>query len=242
MSSKNTLLSRRNLLGFGWAALIGAGSSKLALAHDLTSADPQFPSDKFETTIRRPGLTIKQVHEWSNIHNNVWGNVVNSLNAYQFSYNIPPQHAQVAVQAYGTANAALYDDVLWKKYEIGSLLGVKDSNGQPAKSNPYYLSPVSPKDIPDGTKPIKRNLDHTAVDFFNDESIEGLQRRNVIFLVCHNQVHADARFLANLTKGDQATIAAEIQSHLLPGVIVAPSGVGSLVRFQNLGYRLVVNN
>jgi len=97
------------------------------------------------------------------------------LNGFQFSYDIPPDQIQVVVQAYATANLAMYDDVLWAKYRLGEMFKVQDPmTGQLAVRNAWFASKNPPVDRP----PADR-----ADPYYSDLSIEGLQRRGVLFLI-----------------------------------------------------------
>ena len=105
------------------------------------------------------------LYEWPSLTNPIiYNNISNGLNGFQFSYDIPPSQIQVVVQAYATANLAMYDDTLWAKYRLGEIFKVQDpvtgqaavrNNGSPARtsdgqppsdrSNPYY-SDISIRD------------------------------------------------------------------------------------------------
>src|SRR5262249_52782985 len=112
-------------------------------------------------TIRRTALTstkvfvnrettIRQLYAWPNIANPIiFNNVSNGLNGFQFSYDVPPQQMQVVVQAYSSANLAMYDDAAWAMYRLGEVFNVKDPvTSQPATRNQWYASknpaPASP--------------------------------------------------------------------------------------------------
>jgi hypothetical protein len=80
----------------------------------------------------------------------------------------------VVVQPYSAANAAVYDDYIWQKYKFGVARNIKDpATGDVAVRNIFYPStfpaPGSPPD--DRSDP-----------FYSDTSIQGLQRRGVLFL------------------------------------------------------------
>jgi hypothetical protein len=130
--------------------------------------------EDYEAIVNRD-VRIRQVYEWPNIQNPIlFANVRNGLNGFQFSYDLPPGQVQVVVQAYASANAAMYDDFIWEKYGWGERLGVKDpATNQPAKRNIWFKSLVPAV----SETPAQR--DHP---FYSDASIEGLQRRGVLFL------------------------------------------------------------
>ena len=105
----------------------------------------------------------------------VYNNISNGLNGFQFSYDIPPNQIQVVVQAYATANLAMYDDMLWAKYRLGEIFKVQDpATGEPAVRNLWFTSKNAPPDQP----PADR-----ANAYYSDISIQGLQRRGVLFLI-----------------------------------------------------------
>jgi hypothetical protein len=235
-------MNRRRMLKLAVASAAGAVAwgqlPRPAAAHDLRPNEPFYHFDEYEAIVNRD-LKIRQVFEWPNINNTLlYFNVRNALNGFQFSYDVPPGQTQVVVQAYASAIAAVYDDFIWQKYRFGELMGVTDpTTKQPALRNIWYKSPnPAPASVPTDR----------ANPYYSDASIEGLQRRGVLFLACHQTIHGHGGTVAADTSrnSDKATadqIIEEIQAHLLPGVLVIPAGVGELVRLQDKGYRLVVN-
>ncbi|MGD1065663.1 MAG: hypothetical protein ABR975_02500, partial [Vulcanimicrobiaceae bacterium] len=66
--------------------------------------------------------------------------------------------------------------------------------------------------------------------FFQDKSIEALQKRGVVFMTCHTAVEEIA---GNLVKGGFAgapahAVADDILTHLIPGAVVVPSMVATI--------------
>jgi intracellular sulfur oxidation DsrE/DsrF family protein len=183
-------------------------------------------------------VTIRQLYEWPNLNNpTIYNNINNGLNSFQFSYDLPADQVQVVVQASASANLAMYADAVWAAYRLGEVFKIQDpSTGQPAMHNPWFASKNPPVEQP----PADR-----TIPYYSDISIEGLQRRGVLFLICHQTIHAHAGQIAaseqNVDQQTAADIAAEIQKHLVPGALLVPSAVGELVRIQDKGFRLVVN-
>jgi intracellular sulfur oxidation DsrE/DsrF family protein len=239
---RRTGISRRRLLRVAGTAAAGAAAwgrlPKAASAHDLRPNDPTYHFAEYEAIVNRE-VTIRQVFEWPNISNTlVFANVSNSLNGFQFSYDVPPGQIQIVVQAYASAIGAMYDDFIWQKYRFGEMLNVTDpTTKQPAVRNLWYASPnPAPASVP---------TDRSNA-YYSDTSIQGLQRRGVLFLACHRTIHAHAGSLAADTTRNQANLTSdqivdEIVAHLIPGALMIPAGVGELVRLQDKGYRLVVN-
>jgi hypothetical protein len=170
-------VNRRTALKAAVAAMGATALSQVpAIAHaarDLRPGDPLYHWDRYEQIANRPA-TVRALFEWPNIKNPIlWGNIQNLLNGFQFSYDVPADQIQVIVQAYATSNAATYDDYIWSKYTWGEFLGIKDpDSGQLATRNIFYPS----KQPAPSSAPGDRND-----PFYNDFSIEGLQRRGALF-------------------------------------------------------------
>jgi hypothetical protein len=177
-SRNNPKLDRRTLLKTS-AAAVGAAVlgqvPRVASAHDLRPTDPAYRFDDYERIVNRDVL-VRQVYQWPNISNPiVWANIRNGMNGFQFSYGIAPDDMQVVVQAYATANAAMYDDHIWEKYRFGEARGVTDpTTDAPATRNVFYPSSVQAGQ----SAPAERSH-----PYYGDTSIEGLQRRGVLFLI-----------------------------------------------------------
>jgi hypothetical protein len=171
-------LSRRAALRATGAVAAGAAVSQLprvARAHDLRPTDPVYQFDEYERIANRD-VTIRQVYEWPNINNAIiYSNISNGLNGFQFSYDLPADRIQVVVQAFSSANLAMYDDGAWAKYHLGEVFKIQDSsNSQPATRNQWFASKNPAVNQP----PADR-----ANPYYSDTSIEGLQRRGVLFLI-----------------------------------------------------------
>ena len=98
------------------------------------------------------------------------------------------------------------NDAMWEKYAIGEDRKVTDSKtSAPAKRNIYR------------------------------ESIEPLQQRGLIALVCNLALQAWSHGAAGRAKADQPAVYREAKANLLPGAILVPSGIYGLIRAQNAG-------
>ncbi len=173
-------LSRRGLFKASVGVVAGAAMARFAPrveAHDLRPSDPAYRFARYESIVNRPGLRMRQIYEWPNIANPIiFANVRNGMNGAQFSYGISPEEMQVVIQAYASANAATYDDYVWNKFRMGEIVNVRDpSTGQPALRNIWLKSSVPANTV--SSPPSSR--DHP---YYADVSIEGLQRRGVLYL------------------------------------------------------------
>lgn len=179
MTKPTPALSRRaaiKVAGAIAASVAAAGRLGIATeAHDLTPDDPAYDFREYEHFTSHDAK-IRQVYQWPNVKNPIiFGNTRNGLNGWQFSYGGDPDEMRVVVQAYASANVALFDDYVWNKYKVGEKVDVKDGTAF-ATRNVFYKSPhpAPPGDEP----PVSR-----TAPFYSDVSIEGLQRRGVLFLI-----------------------------------------------------------
>ncbi len=175
-------VSRRGLLKVTGAAAAAAAAMfgqfvPKADAHDLKPDDPLYHYAEYEAIVNRRDASVRMLFQWPNINNTLlYLNARSALNAFQFSYGLVAKSLQIVVQAYASANAALYDDYIWKKYSWGEILNIQDPDtGKPAERNIWYDSSV---DWTLQTPPYSR--DHA---YYGDASIQGLQRRGVLFLI-----------------------------------------------------------
>ncbi len=155
-----------------------AAGPTVAWGHDLRPGDPSYRFQEYEDIVNR-SAQVKQVYQWPNVANAIiFDNIRNGVNGFQYSYDIPPEEIQVVVQAYASANTAIYDDFIWEKYRWGEALNVRDpQTSQPATRNIWHRTAVAHTTLTPGRQPTDRN--HPV---FADASIEGLQRRRVLFL------------------------------------------------------------
>ena len=169
----------------GAAAAAGGANPKPLSAAALRPGDPLYHFDQYEAIVNRD-VTVRQLFQWPNLANHeLYANAVNALNAWQFAYQIPADQIQIVVQAYASSTPATYDDYLWNKYSLGQALQIKDAQGNPATTNPFLHSKLSVD--PSAAPPADQND-----PYYFDLSIEGLQRRSVLFLACNNSLRGDA--------------------------------------------------
>ena len=156
-----------------------------------------------------------------------WLNVMrNSMNSEIWSFRHPDFLCVSAT--HGTAQLALYDDAMWDKYGLAKIAG-----GNVTRNSFVVASAASendPRDFqnPNGAFSSKAN------------SIEALQRRGAVFLACHNAVwELSERLIANNANPDKLTtdaMCAELTNHLIPGVVLTPGAVGTLVELARAGF------
>ena len=154
-------------------------------ADQLRPGNPLYHFDQYEAIVNRD-LTVRQLFQWPNIANHeLYANAVNALNAWQFAYQVPADKIQIVVQAYASSTPATYDDYLWSKYSLGQALQLHDTQGNPATVNPFLHSKIV------GDQAAAPPSDQND-PYYSDLSIEGLQRRGVLFLACNDSLRGDA--------------------------------------------------
>ncbi|MGC8806933.1 MAG: transcriptional initiation protein Tat [Thiomonas sp.] len=157
-----------------------------------------------------------------------WLNLMrNSMNAQIWSFRHPDFLALSAT--HGPAHLALFDDALWAKYQLGSLTKGKAKTNVWIKTSP--AADADPKAVEDSK----------GVYSPADNSITVLQERGAVFLACHNAIweltgHLHAKGV-NPDKKTHGEMAAEFTNHLIPGVVLTPGIVATLVELEDAGYR-----
>jgi intracellular sulfur oxidation DsrE/DsrF family protein len=127
---------------------------------------------------------------------------------------------------HGNAHLALFNQAIWDKYKLAA-----KTDGKFASNTLIVERPgVSPKDD-------IQNLD----GFYgpNNTNIISLQRRGMVFVACHDSIHAIARGLhttAGLSDASPDEIAADLTNSLVPGAVLVPSVVAFIAELQRAGY------
>jgi hypothetical protein len=98
----------------------------------------------------------------------------NWLNAFQFSYGMPPAELHTAAALYASANLLTYNDTMWQKYRFGEKYNVIDpATGQPTTRNLFWPSLFGPNASTDPNAPKSA---------YKDPGIEAVQKRGTFFL------------------------------------------------------------
>lgn len=185
----------------------------------------QWDADALDAVLRYAG-NPKQ--SWDNTDiSGPWLNVMrNAMNSQVWSFR-HPDFLCLSV-THGSAQLALYDDAMWEKYGLAKIAGGNVTH------NSFVAAPAAansdPKDYqnPNGAFSPRAN------------SIQALQRRGAVFLACHNAAwELSERLIAAGTNPDKLSaeaMCAELTNHLIPGVIMTPGAVGTLVELAKAGF------
>lgn len=154
-----------------------------------------------------------------------WLNLMReSVNGQVFAHGHPDFVAVAAV--HGNAHLSLFNQALWDKYDLAASTGGKFARNELVVEKPG----ASPSD------------DRQNVGGFygpTNNNIVSLQRRGMVFVACHDSVHAIARGLAakpGAATTDPDLIAADLTNGLVAGAVLVPSVVAFLAELQHAGY------
>ncbi|MDE1905248.1 MAG: transcriptional initiation protein Tat [Rhodospirillales bacterium] len=195
----------------------------------LTEAD-QWDSEALNTLMAYTG-SPKQV--WDNtLIESPWLNLMrNTLNAQIYSWKNPNFLAVSAT--HGTAHLALYDQLVWDKYDLASFTKGKFVSNTLIDTPPAATINAADFNDPAGAFSPAAN------------SITVLQRRGVVFIGCHNAIWEFSAALLkkgkNPDKLSHETLAAELTNHLIPGVVLSPGVVGTIPQLQLAGFHYVAS-
>ncbi|MGH6713867.1 MAG: transcriptional initiation protein Tat [Bradyrhizobium sp.] len=154
-----------------------------------------------------------------------WLNLMReAVNGQVFALDNPGFLAVAAV--HGTAHLALFDESAWETHGLSRLAGGAASENIYASPNMHVSSLDSLQDPRGYYGPDNNN-------------ISTLQERGVVFIACHDSIHAIARNICRIDRGDTSgcdELAAELTNHLIPGAVMVPSVVAFLVELQRVGF------
>ena len=151
--------------------------------------------------------------------------LVHMLNYYETlnkAYNVKDSDINTVGTFYGAPNATTlfaFNDAMWAKYKMGEALKFNDhKTGAPATRNVWR------------TDPSIMGLMVAA-----PASIEALQKRGAVFLLCNNALNLWAGMLAQANKAEQAAVLADLKANMLPGVVLVPGMVVAIQKAQDAG-------
>ncbi len=154
-----------------------------------------------------------------------WLNLMReAVNGQVFSHGHKDFLAVAAI--HGGAHFALFNQPAWDKYKLAAKTDGKFTSNTLIAERPR-ISPAD--DI--------QNLD----GFYgpNNNNIVTLQRRGMVFIACHDSIHAISRGLRaapELSGVSADEIAADLTNSLVPGIVLVPSVVAFIAELQRVGY------
>lgn len=190
-----------------------------------TKAEFDYPA--FVRLVNRP-FEVRQLWDVNGYVPTALGAMKNAYNGYQFGYGIPVDRVGIAACLHGTATAFAYDDSMWSKYKLGEVFGFKDPSGNVVATNIFYHA--RSKNDPNADP-------NEATSMYQDGTLEALQRRGLIVLVCHTAAAEQARSLVSAGAVAQGTapgdVLRDLLANLVPGATVVPSMVATVGILQS---------
>jgi intracellular sulfur oxidation DsrE/DsrF family protein len=156
-----------------------------------------------------------------------WLNVMrNCLNTEIWSFRHPDFLCVSAT--HGPAHLALFDDAMWEKYALAKVAGGGVTH------NSFVAAPVAAE------QDTKDFQDPTGAFSPKANSIQALQARGVVFLACHNAIwELSQRLILSDVNPDKLSgdaLCAELTNHLIPGIVLTPGAVGTVVELAKAGF------
>ncbi len=225
-------ISRRSFVGKAAAGFAVLAAPATAMEGERVYGTADWKMASFEEMLKEP-FEVKQMVDVTALDDgNAFDHMVNSLNGLQFGFGIPAAKIKMVGALRSMATVMNYNDVIWEKYRVGEWLKINDTKtGKPATRNIFYASAAG--------SPPKYSSDDPNHDasMYQDTSIQALQARGMQLLACHLAIQAQAGGIIEHLKLKQTReeIAQELQSNLLPGVMVMPSMVSAIGVLQSKG-------
>ncbi len=148
--------------------------------------------------------------------------MLNYYNTLNTPYNVKDSEINTVGTFYGAPNATTlfaFNDAMWAKYKMGEALKFNDhKTSAPATRNVWRTDPSI-----------------MGLMVAPPASIEALQKRGAVFLLCNNALNLWAGMLAQANKADQAAVLADLKANMLPGVVLVPGMVVAIQKAQDAG-------
>jgi hypothetical protein len=151
--------------------------------------------------------------------------LVHMLNYYDTlnkAYNVKDSDINTVGTLYGGPNTTTlfgFNDAMWAKYKLGALIKFDDhKTKQPAVRNTWRTDP-----------------DINGLMVAPPASIEALQKRGAVFLLCNNALNLWAGLVAKANNAAQPAVLADLKANMLPGVIIVPGMVVAIQKAQDKG-------
>jgi hypothetical protein len=209
------------------AAMVTDACAKGSSQLEMIEPKSEFDYEAFVKLVNRP-FGVRQLWDINGYVPTALGGIKSAYNGYQFGYGIAPDAIGLIACLHGTANAFAYDDSMWSKYKLGEAFSFKDPNGNVVSTNIFYHARSQPVTTADPNDPGS---------MYQDGTLEALQRRGLIVMLCHTAAAEQARSLVEADAVSPGTAAEDVLRDLLanvvPGVTIVPSMVATVGLLQN---------
>lgn len=138
----------------------------------------------------------------------------NFLNAYSEAFKSKQGEANAVIGMHGGALSIGFNHGAWAKYSLGKVSSVTD---------------------PATKEPAVRNIFATGGDL----SVEAMQKRGVVFLLCNTALRLRSRGIAAERGETPDAVYSDLKASVLPGVILVPALVVTINRAQEAGFTYI---
>ena len=200
-------------------ALVGASPNPLIAEVPIEPAGDTSPGDDWMRELKGKHRSVFDMSAHRN--GKPLTQAKNYLDAWRDAFKVPESDVNLVVGVHGDAIPLVLTDALWSRFKIGEQYEVTDGGtGAP------------------GIRNVFTSVNATAGGLVTPEqSIEGLQKRGVRFLICMNTIAGATKKLAAAHLGSADEIHAALMGGLLPGVITVPAMVVALTQLQERGLK-----
>ena len=209
---------RRSFLGrlAAVAALPLVGSGFTRTSDNVEAAHPS-PDERWLKTLHRKHRIAFDVETHKN--GNALAQGKNYLNNWRDAFGVPENQINLVMAVRGTGIPLVLNDALWQKFHLGEQYGITDPvTKAPGKRNLFIESNVVPGGLVD-----------------TESSVEALQKRGVLFLVCRNTVEGATKKLSAAAFGTPEEVRSSILGGIIPGVLLVPAMVIAFTEMQERG-------
>jgi len=214
----------------GFLTSTAAAGAMAALATLPTWVEGQAPAQQqgIDTnTAWLRGITArnKQFFETGKAENAIpFLHVVNYFGAWRATSGVGQNDVAAVIGVFGLAVPSVFGDAVWGKYDVSSIMGLKDPSGAPYKTNPY----ITPRN---------------GELFANDNSTPAaLQRSGARIILCNNAFGFWTMLLGKATNQEPAAVRADMLPHLAAGVTIVPAMVQAVEQAQRAGLTYMKNS
>ena len=205
----NSIQPRRRFVGRA-AAAIAALTGLPAIARADGSFSGVADDSKHDAWIHALKGKHRQIFHAIDLNDRAMLMASNYLDAYEHDFDAKPGEANAVIGVHGAALGIGFNDAAWEKYAFGKAANFND---------------------PATKEPAIRNIFKTGGPL----SVDTLQKRGVVFLLCNTALRLRSQALAKERGETYDVVYKDLESSRLPGTILVPALVVALNRAQEKG-------
>jgi intracellular sulfur oxidation DsrE/DsrF family protein len=211
----------RLLGGTATIALFGTATSRVLAAGGFDTLDRMGPDDDWMEKLKGKHRTVFDLSAHRN--GKPLTQAKNYLDAWRDAFKVPERDLNLIVGVHGDGIPIVLNDSLWAGYKIGEQYEILDGGTK------------SP-----GVRNVFSERNATAAGLVTPEqSVEGLQKRGVRFIICMNTIAGATKKLSAAGLGGGDEIRTALMGGFLPDVRIVPAMVVALTQLQERGVKYV---